>query len=249
MVSKAKEGKNMEPKANPGKKPAIAACGRIFLRLPVRTHFVKIGEALPPLLEEYARPWLRPGDILGVCEKIVALSQQRVVYRKDIHPGFWAKLLSRFVHQTAAGVGAGEPYKMQLFILQCGLWRVLLAALCSAFTRPFGIKGVFYRVCGRDAAAIDGLTDQAVSFPEYVHYGILAPAQPDQVCARMARQLGVPCTIMDACDLNVEILGVSPDMPYSSSQLAEILRDNPAGQSSYQTPLVIIRPADQEKIF
>ena len=79
----------MEPKANPGKKPAIAACGKIFLRLPVRTHFVKIGEALPPLLEQYARPWLKPGDLLCICEKIVALSQGRVVYRKDLRPGFW----------------------------------------------------------------------------------------------------------------------------------------------------------------
>ncbi len=238
----------MEPKANPGKKPAIAACGKIFLRLPVRTHFVKIGEALPPLLEQYARPWLKPGDLLCICEKIVALSQGRVVYRKDLRPGFWARLLSRCVHQTAAGVGAGTPHKMQLFIQQCGLWRVLLAAGCSALTKPFGIKGAFYRVCGRDAAAIDGLADRGVSFPEYYHYGILAPAQPDQVCAQIARQLGVPCAIMDACDLNVEILGTSPDMPYSTRQLAEILRDNPAGQSDFQTPLVIVRQAEAGEI-
>ena len=102
----------MKYNVNPGKKPAIAACGKIFLRLPLRTHFVKIGEALPPVLEQYARPQLQPGDILCVCEKIVALSQRRVVYRKDIRPGFWAKLLSRCVHQTSAGVGAGEPSPM-----------------------------------------------------------------------------------------------------------------------------------------
>ena len=62
----------MKYNVNPGKKPAIAACGKIFLRLPLRTHFVKIGEALPPVLEQYARPQLQPGDILCVCEKIVA---------------------------------------------------------------------------------------------------------------------------------------------------------------------------------
>lgn len=236
----------MKYNVNPGKKPAIVACGKIFLRLPLRTHFVKIGEALPPVLEQYARPQLQPGDILCVCEKIVALSQRRVVYRKDIRPGFWAKLLSRCVHQTSAGVGAGEPYKMQLFIMECGLWKVLLAAVCSAFTKLFGIKGAFYRVCGRDAAAIDGLADRGVSFAEYYNYGILAPAQPDQVCRQMAEQLGVPCAIMDACDLNVEILGVSPNMPYTAGQLAEILRDNPAGQSDFQTPLVIVRLSEEK---
>lgn len=234
----------MSYQVNPGKKPAIAACGRIFLRLPLRTHFVKIGEPLPPVLEQYAKPCLQPGDVLCVCEKIVALSQGRAVWRKDIHPGFWARLLSRCVHRTPAGVGAGEPHKMQLFIRECGLWRVLLAAFCSAVTKPFGIKGAFYWVCGRDAAAIDGLTDQGVSFAEYYHYGILAPARPDEVCSRMAERLGVPCAIMDACDLNVEILGASPDMPYTAGQLAEILRDNPAGQGVFQTPLVLIRPAE-----
>ena len=234
----------MEYQVNPGKKPAIAACGRIFLRLPLRTHFIKIGEALPPALDQYARPYLQPGDALCVCEKIVALSQKRVVYRKDIRPGFWARLLSRCVRQTAAGVGAGEPHKMQLFIMECGLWRVLLAAFCSALTRPFGVKGVFYQVCGRDAAAIDGLADRGVSFAEYYDYGILAPDQPGQVCRHLAEQLGVPCAIVDACDLGVEILGTSPDMPYGADQLAEILRDNPAGQSDFQTPLIVVRPAE-----
>lgn len=56
----------MKYNVNPGKKPAIVACGKIFLRLPLRTHFVKIGEALPPVLEQYARPQLQPGDILCV---------------------------------------------------------------------------------------------------------------------------------------------------------------------------------------
>ena len=104
----------MKYNVNPGKKPAIVACGKIFLRLPLRTHFVKIGEALPPVLEQYARPQLQPGDILCVCEKIVALSQRRVVYRKDHPPGIWAKLLVRVLHPTAAKVAGGDSTEMQL---------------------------------------------------------------------------------------------------------------------------------------
>ena len=236
----------MKYNVNPGKKPAIVACGKIFLRLPLRTHFVKIGEALPPVLEQYARPQLQPGDILCVCEKIVALSQRRGGFCHEIPPRFWGRLGPPRVPPQTGGGGAGGAHKMQLFIMECGLWKVLLAAVCSAFTKLFGIKGAFYRVCGRDAAAIDGLADRGVSFAEYYNYGILAPAQPDQVCRQMAEQLGVPCAIMDACDLNVEILGVSPNMPYTADQLAEILRDNPAGQSDFQTPLVIVRLSEEK---
>jgi hypothetical protein len=35
-------------------------------------------------------------------------------------------------------------------------------------------------------------------------------------------------------------------MPYTADQLAEILRDNPAGQSDFQTPLVIVRLSEEK---
>lgn len=192
-------------------------------------------------MKEYAAPGLREGDMLCISEKVIALCQGRVVYRKDIHPGFWARLLCRFVHSTPAGPGAGTPHKMQLLIMQCGLWRVLLAALCSAITRPFGLRGVFYRVCGHDAGGIDGLIDYDISFKEYYDYAILSPARPDAVCNELENCLGAPVAIVDACDLNVEVLGVSQSVAYSRGELGEILRDNPAGQGNQQTPLILVR--------
>lgn len=230
------------PASNPGKRPAIAACGRTFLRIPLRTHFVRIGEDYQQLVKQYAAPSLHEGDMLCISEKVIALCQGRVVYRKDIHPGFWARLLCRFVHSTPAGPGAGTPHKMQLLIMQCGLWRVLLAALCSAITRPLGIRGVFYRVCGHDAGGIDGLIDYDISFQEYYNYAILSPAQPDAVCNELEGCLGAPVAIVDACDLNVDVLGASQSVPYNRGELEEILRDNPAGQGDQQTPLIVVRP-------
>ena len=142
---------------NQGKDLAIDAGGRRFLRIPLRTHFVKIGEDYARLAARDAAPRVAPGDVLCISEKIIALCQRRVVYRDQIHPGFWARLLCRFVHRTPAGPGAGTPHKMQLVIMECGLPRVLLAALCSALTRPFGWHGVFYRLCGHEVGSIDGL--------------------------------------------------------------------------------------------
>ena len=54
-------------------------------------------------------------------EKVIAICQKRVVTEEELKPGFWAKVLSRFVHQTSAGPGMGLPIKMQFAINVCGL--------------------------------------------------------------------------------------------------------------------------------
>ena len=167
--------------------------------------------------------------------------QKRIVYREDIKPGFWAKLLCKFVHVTPAGPGAGTPHKMQLIIMQCGLPRVLLAAFCSAVTKLFGKKGVFYKVCGHEVEGIDGLIDYDISFREYVNYGILNPENPGQVCNEIKEKLGVSCMIVDACDLSVALLGKSDDITLTEDELCDIVRDNPAGQDDQCTPVILIR--------
>ena len=129
--------------SNPGKKPAIAANGNIFLRLPVRTRFITIGDDLAQILREYALPQLQSGDLLCISEKVVSLCQRRVIPREDIHPGFWANLLCRFVHRTPAGPGAGTPHKMQLCIMQCTLPRVLLPHSALPSQSPWGSKESF----------------------------------------------------------------------------------------------------------
>ena len=106
--------------------------GVTYDRYAIKTRFVNIGDDYVEVVNEYAKPHVKEGDILSISEKIIALCQKRIVYRKDIHPGFWAKLLCRFVHVTPAGPGAGTPHKMQLIIMLCGLPRVLFATACSA---------------------------------------------------------------------------------------------------------------------
>lgn len=98
--------------ANEGKAVTIQANGKTYARHAITTHFVQVGENYIDLLERYVIPVYQPGDILSASEKVIALCQGRVVTEEQVKPGFWAKLLSRFVHQTAAGPGMGLPVKM-----------------------------------------------------------------------------------------------------------------------------------------
>ena len=100
--------------ANEGKAVTIQANGKTYARHAITTHFVQVGENYIDLLERYVIPVYQPGDILSASEKVIALCQGRVVTEEQVKPGFWAKLLSRFVHQTAAGPGMGLPVKCSL---------------------------------------------------------------------------------------------------------------------------------------
>ncbi|MBR5768178.1 MAG: coenzyme F420-0:L-glutamate ligase [Clostridia bacterium] len=226
---------------NEGKKLTVTVDGISYDRYAVKTRFVNIGDDYLSFMEECVAPYVKDGDFLSISEKIIAMCQKRIVYRKDIHPGFWAKLLCKFVHVTPAGPGAGTPHKMQLIIDICGLPRVLFATFCSAVTKLFGKKGVFYKVCGHQVDGIDGLIDYDISFPEYVDYAILNPENPSGVCNEIREKLGVECMIVDACDISVEVLGKSDGLTLTDETLCDIVRDNPAGQDGSRTPVVIVR--------
>jgi hypothetical protein len=96
---------------------------------------------------------------------------------------------------------------------------------------------MFYRVAGRNVAAIDGPTPYTL--PPYNRYASLAPRNPNKVAQTLADELGVPVAIVDANDLGVEVLGASRGL--NRALVVEMFRDNPLGQGSQQTPLCILR--------
>lgn len=180
--------------------------------------------------------------MLFVSEKIIALAQKRIVRKEQISPGIFSKVLSRFVLKTPAGPALRNHHKMQLTIDIVGLPRVLLAATISAVTKPFGIRGMFYRVVGNGIAGIDGFYGEA--FDEYAEYAILNPTNCDEVCQQMAEAIGIPVCIVDANDLNVETLGRSRFFPFEAEAIKQILSQNPAGQDDETTPLVLVSYRD-----
>ena len=230
----------MEFRANDGKNVEIQAMGRTWARHAIQTHFVTVGESYIDLMERYVKPVYQEGDILSMSEKVIAICQKRVVTEDELKPGFWAKVLSRFVHQTSAGPGMGLPIKMQFAINVCGLPKILWAAFRAAIDKLRGVHGTFYRIAGLEVSGLDGFYGEDI--PEYGHVGVGMPERPAGVGDEIYEKTGIVSMVVDANDLNVEMLGHCSQLKESDQELLDLIRDNPAGQDRQLTPFVLIRP-------
>ncbi|NLM86752.1 MAG: F420-0--gamma-glutamyl ligase [Clostridiales bacterium] len=215
--------------------------GRRYQRFAIQTHFVKPHEDAAALLEQYVRPLYQEGDILSFGAKVMGMCVGSVKTREQAKPGFWAKLLYRFAGHNSTGIGMHEPYKLQMTIQIVGLPRVLLATALSAITKPFGVKGVFYKVCGHDIAGIDGFYPDS-DFEEYHELAVINPPEAGKLCDELTKKTGIPVVIMDANDFHRNQLGKSSDSPLTDEQLQEAMKDNPSGQGKELTPFILIRP-------
>ncbi len=226
--------------ANPGKTLEMKTAQGKFLRFPVKTPLVKVGDDLVQILKAELEGQVKDGDILLVAESVLAISESRAFKFDEIKPGFLARFLSRFVSRTPHGIGLGTPETMQLAIDELGYFRILLAAFVHAVTRPFGFKGNFYRVAGEKARGIDGPTENTI--PPYNKYASLIPKDPAGFAQKMQKALlptKVKVIVIDANDLGVNILGEKEQSWVKLSK--ELASDNPLGQGSESTPALLCR--------
>jgi len=228
--------------ANAGKALTVAVDGSSYARIPIRTRVVMPGDDLDAFVREYAESEVRPGDILFVTEKIVAITQGRSYLVEEIKPRKLAYFLSKYVTRTPYGIGLGMPETMEMALRECGTPRILVAAAVAAVTKAFGRKGDFYRIAGDKARAIDGPTSGTI--PPYNKAVVLGPERPREVAAHIKRLLGgVPeVAVVDINDLGGNILGSTLDKT-GEKRLLAILKDNPLGQGHESTPLGIVRAA------
>lgn len=224
----------MENKKN---KLIIEVEGEKWERHLIKTHFIETIDSFDGLVEKYVLPFAKNGDIVVFCQKIVSIIQNRIVYKKDIKLGFWAKFLSKFVKKTPAGFSVGNPLKMQLAINIAGLPRILFASFFGFLFKIFGITGMFYRLAGNQISQIDGFYGEAYS--QYADMGILGPKDCNLLCDKLKEEFGFSFAVADVNDLGGNILGASKDI--KGKLLLKILKDNPAGQSTQQTPIIILR--------
>ena len=230
----------MEFIANPKKNVEIEVGGKTYERHAIHTHFVEIGEDYIDLIQHYVKPIYEEGYILSISEKIIALCQKRVVYRKDMKISWLARFLSRFaIQHNSAGIGVGEVCKMQFAIDICGPWKVLWAAICAGFGKLVGKKGIFYNMVGMEVTGLDGFYPDV--FPVYGEYGIRIPEDPNGVCNEIYEKTGIVSMIVDANDITRDILGKADVLKMTDEELCALIRDNPAGQSSQLTPFILIR--------
>lgn len=229
-----------ELKSNAGKNLIIDLGNEKWERFPIKTHIITQDDDILNVVKKYAQDNIKDKDTLLISERIVAISQGRAWPIKDIVPSFFAKLLSKFVHKSPYGIGLGSPYTMELAIKEAGLARILFGTFFALITKPFGIKGVFYRVVGKNINAIDGPCDYTL--PPYNKYAKLGPKDPEKVALKISKELSCDVVIIDANDLGVAILGKS-NSGVQDKFYKDAFKDNPLGQSSEQTPLCILRKA------
>lgn len=219
---------------------SITVDGIPYDRIPIQTHTVASDDVLVEVVVRYADHHLRPGDVLFVTEKIVAITQGRAVRPAAIEARPLARLLSRYVHKSPTGIGLGMPETMELAIREVGTLRILAAAAVAAVTKPLGRKGDFYRIAGSGARAIDGPTHGTL--PPYDQHIVLGPERPREVAEALKASLlsTVDVIVVDINDLGGNVLGST--MPRRRNKhWVRVLADNPLGQGHQSTPLGIIR--------
>lgn len=228
----------MEPSPNPGKNLIISVGGKKYARYPVKTHLITENDRdYGEIILRYAKDYLRPGDVIFIGERSLASSQARSYPKAEVKPGRLAKFLVRFVTKSPYGIGLGSPETMQLAVEEVGGARMLLAAFFAALTKPLGIKGVFYKIAGPQAKAVDGAAEYVI--PPYNTYVSKAPLNPKKTARDLSEKIGYPVVIVDVCDLGGWVMGASRGV--NEKIVIQALKDNPLGQTTQQTPFGILR--------
>ncbi len=226
--------------ANIGKRLEVNIGNKRFIRIPVKTHLVQEEDNVIDVAVKYLKNKICEGDTVFITEKIVSITQGRAIPLKEIKPRPLAKFLARYVTKTPAGIGLGMPETMEMALRECGVPKILFAAIIAAITKIiFRRKGDFYRIAGSKARAIDGPTSGTI--PPYNTHVVLGPMEPDKVAREISDALGgIRVVISDINDLGGNILGGSHD-DIDFNEITRILKDNPLGQGREQTPIGIIR--------
>lgn len=233
-------------KPNEGKELIIKTEFGSYARYPVRTHVIMKEDVLEDVLDKYVAGYLTDGDTVFVSEKIVAITQGRAFRVDEIKVSRLARFLCKFVYKPDYGIGIGAPATMELCVREVGRVKILFAAACSAVGKLFGKRGVFYKICGMKARAIDGPCDYTI--PPYNNYAKMAPDKPHEVAERLSGYISrngrIDVVIIDANDIAATVLGKSrKDLPDAFGE--KVFGDNPLDQSAQQTPLAIIRKVTQ----
>ena len=215
--------------------------GTIKIHL-VKTRFIATNDNLDKIIEKYvlARN-VKKSDIVVLCQKIVSITQGKIIYRKNVKLGLWANFLSKFVLKTPYGFSVGNPLKMQVAINLAGLPRILFASICAGIGKILGIKGIFYKVAGHQISQIDGFYGKA--FPEYNDMAMLGFSEKfgNNICDELRKKHNLSFAIADINDIGGNIIGTSADIKDKAKLILGLLKNNPAGQSNQQTPIIILR--------
>lgn len=203
--------------------------------IPVPTRILTPQDDIVDVIERYAGAQAGPDDVISVAESVVAITQGRIVRPEELRPCFLAKLLCRFIPDYGS---LAMPHGMQALMDAEGKWRVAFALLAGMAGKLVGKSGLFYQLGGEQAALIDDVTGTMPPFDKHIVFG---PARPQEVVDQIRARLGCyGAVIADVNDLKrSRIVGVTAGT--DGEKVARLLIDNPFGNASQKTPIVIIK--------
>lgn len=205
------------------------------LRLePIRTRILTDKDDIVDAIMEYGAHIIGPEDIVCVAESVVAITQGHFTRPEELKPSWQARLINRFIHPDGS---MSSLYGMQAAMELEGEWKTLFAFMAGAVAKIFRKPGVFYQLA-RQASLTDDVTGTMPPFDKHIVYG---PRNPNGVCEEIVRRTGCyGAVVADVNDLKrAAVLGASHGM--DPRRIARILIDNPFGNDSQMTPIVIIK--------
>ncbi|WP_196596099.1 coenzyme F420-0:L-glutamate ligase [Pectinatus frisingensis] len=201
----------------------------------VPTRIITEKDNIVDIIERYTKDKVTENDIISVAESVVAITQGRFVRPEDLKISKTALFCCRFIPDYGS---LASPHGMQSLMDVEGKWRVAAALFLGFAAKLIGKKGYFYKWGGEQAALIDDVTGTMPPFDKCIVYG---PDKPNEVVKQIKDRLGCfGAVIADVNDLKrSRIVGVTDAV--DGNKVAKLLLDNPFGNASQKTPIVIIK--------
>ena len=203
--------------------------------VPITTRILTPKDDIVDVIERYTRDIIGPDDVVTVAESVVAITQGNIIRPDEMKLSCLAKLCCRFIPDYGS---LATPHGMQALMEREGEWRVAFALVGGFIGKIIGVRGLFYKWGGRQAALIDDVTGTMPPFDKCVVYG---PENPEQVCAALKSRLNCfGAMIADVNDLKrSRIVAATEGM---NAQLAsDLLIDNPFGNASQKRPICVLK--------
>lgn len=203
--------------------------------LPIPTRILTEKDDIAEAIYEYAKDKVGKDDLVCTAESVVAITQHQFVRPEELTVSPLAELCCRFIPDYGS---LASPHGMQSLMNREGEYRVAFALFCGFLARLIGIRGLFYKWGGEQAALIDDVTGTMPPFDKCIVYG---PNNPDAVAENIKEKMGCyAAMIADVNDLKrSRVVGVSKGL--NGELAAKLLIDNPFGNASQKTPICVIK--------
>lgn len=212
--------------------------GRKFQRILVKTPWFTEPTDLAEVLKAGLGDLLKDGGTAFICEKLAVVGTGRTVDASTVKVGRFARFASKFVRPIGVDLAQQIPERMQFVIDRIGWPRTILACAAAAVTRPFGVRGAFFVIAGREARDLDGM------HAPYWNTLLppLRPREAKQIVTEVSSKLGAPVAVVDINDRGGHIRAVS-EGGMAPDDILAILNDNPMGHTDQSTPIGLLRTA------